>query len=158
MTYRDYRTSKIMLLGPGKFLCYRKRIRDDLNTTYGVDLKNIIIMEDVEDQQYGTLHDKFVRIIEKYQPNLYVAFFHKDADMQSVIYEIALLSEKFGSELFRTNRLRFLREINFDWENISAYIKSLYPNIPRADFDINSKVEYLKAPKQIHIMAQSILI
>jgi hypothetical protein len=157
MIYRDYRTSKIMLLGPGELLCYRRSVRDDLNTTYGMDPKNIIIMEDVEVKQHGTLHDKFVRIVEKYQPNLYVAFFHKDTDMQSVIYEIALLSEKFGSELFRTNRLRFLREINFDWDDINAYIKSLYPNIPRADFDINSNVEYLKAPKQIHIMAQSIV-
>jgi hypothetical protein len=47
-----------------------------------------------------------------------------------------------------------VREINFDWEKVSAYIKSYYP---RADFEINSNVEYLKAPKLIHIMAQSTL-
>ena len=146
-----------MLLGPGEFLYYRRSVRDDLNTIYGMDPKNIIIMEDVEDKQSATLHDIFVRIVEKCQPNMYVAFFHKVADMQSVIYEIALLRERFGSELFRDNRLRFLRETNFDWEDVSAYIKSFYPNVPRADFDINSTKEYLKAPKQIHIMAQGIV-
>jgi hypothetical protein len=78
--------------------------------------------------------------------------------MQSVVYEIALLNEKFGSELFRNNRLRFLRELNFDWNNTSAYIKSLYPNTPRADFDSSpSGKYYLKASKQIHTMAQSIV-
>ena len=114
-------------------------------------------MEDVEDKQYGTLHDKFVRIVEKYKPDLYVAFFHKDVDKESVIYEIAVLSEEFGSELFRTNSLRFLREIHFDWEMVSAYVKSNYPNVPRADFEINSNVDWLKAPTLIYTMAQSII-
>ena len=156
MTYRDYRTLKIMLLGPGEFTWYRC-IQYILNTTYGMDYKNIILMEDVEDKQYGTLHDKFVRIVEKYKPDLYVAFFHKDVDKESVIYEIAVLSEKFGSELFRTNSLRFLREIHFDWEMVSAYVKSNYPNVPRADFEINSNVDWLKAPTLIYTMAQSII-
>lgn len=158
MTYRDYRTLKIMLLGPGEFTWYRRCVRHILNTTYGMDPENIILMEDVEDKRHSDLHDKFARIVEKYKPNLYVAFFHKGVDKESVIYEIAVLRKKFGSELFSTNRLRFLREKNFDWENVSAYIKSDYPNIPRADFEINSNVEYLQAPKQIYIMAQSILI
>jgi len=156
MTYRDYRTLKIMLLGPGEFTWYRRCIRHILNKTYGMDLENIILMEDVEVKQHGDLRDKFARIVEKHKPDLYVAFFHKCADKESVIYEIAVLSEKFGSELFRTNRLRFLGEKNFDWEKVSAYIKSDYPNIPRAHFEIDSNVEHLKPSKQIHIMTKSI--
>jgi hypothetical protein len=158
MTYHDYRTLKIMLLGPGEFTWYRRCIRHILDTTYRMDPENIILMEDVEDKQHSDLHDKFVRIVEKYKPDLYVVFFHKEVDKESVIFEIGVLREKFGSDLFRTNRLRFLGEINFDWKKVSAYIKSDYPNIPRADFEINSNVEYLKAPKLIHVMAQSILI
>jgi hypothetical protein len=80
--------------------------------------------------------------------------------MQSLVYEIALLYEKFGSELFRNNRPRFLGELNFDWNDVSvsAYIKSLYPNTPRADFDSSpSGKYYLKASKLIHTMAQSIV-
>ena len=52
MTYRDYRTLKIMLLGPGEFTWYRRCIQYILNTTYGMDYKNIILMEDVEDKRY----------------------------------------------------------------------------------------------------------
>jgi hypothetical protein len=37
-----------MLLGPGEYLCYRRNVRNELFTIYGIDPANVIIMEDVE--------------------------------------------------------------------------------------------------------------
>ena len=54
------------------------------------------------------------------------------ADIQELAIYIWLGSPNIGKGL------RILYETNYSWKDTSAYIKSLLPNVPRAEFELSN--------------------
>src|SRR5687768_2301141 len=124
----------IMLLGPGnqrsnnekQYLEYRRSVKVEL---IEMGYKRVVIMEDVL-TEFGdiTLDDKFRRIVNEYDPALFVAFFHKCARMDGVTFEIGWLCSYYHpSELEK--RLLVFNEEGFDWNKTTRYIPAFFPNI-----------------------------
>jgi hypothetical protein len=82
----------VMLLGSGQkeHLEFRKKVRDELVEK---GFRRIIIMEESLDDEYRDirLDDKLRRIIEGFDPDLFVAFFHGNARMDGVAFELGWL-------------------------------------------------------------------
>jgi hypothetical protein len=140
-----------MLLGPGKCLDFRQKVKDEL-VQKGYE---VIIMEQLPEMETDSaLDEKFERIINKYKPLLFIAFFHKEeADMVGVIFEIGFISGHYGAINIR-DKLAYLGETRYSWENTSAYIKSSLSKVRSNNYDEGR--EYRKASRQIHYFVASI--
>jgi hypothetical protein len=69
----------VMLLGSGQqqYLDHRKQVRSQLIKS---GIKDVVIMEEETDKLEDiSLDDKFRRITNEHNPELYIAFFHKGA-------------------------------------------------------------------------------
>ena len=143
---------KLFLLGPGKdFLDYRRRVRQELlNTGYYKD-ENIVIMEDLEKNILDvSIVEMFERTVREFDPTLFIAFFHKRAKMDAVMFEIGFICCRYGS--YNVHRkLRLLHEKKYNFNKMSAYIKTLFPITPYLAFD--DEIEYTRASRIIDIWA-----
>jgi hypothetical protein len=125
----------VMLLGSGEKqpLEFRKKDRDELVEK---GFKKIIIMEESTDKEYEdiSLDDKLRRIIQEFDPDLYVAFFHKDTRMDGVAFELGWLCCKF-STTGMDEKVRIFFDQAFDWSGTTSYIPSLFVRVQGAPFD-----------------------
>jgi hypothetical protein len=135
-----------MLLGPGKYyLETRQKTQLEL---VEIGYKRVVIMEQIMDRLTDrSLDDKFNRIITIYAPRLYIAFFHNDAKMDGVTFELGWLCHMYHSSGLNNN-LRILLEPGYDWKQTTPYVPSLLPGVSAIEFD-DSK-PYSKASELIH--------
>jgi hypothetical protein len=83
-----------------------------------------------------------------------IVFFHKEEpDMVGVIFEIGFISGHYGAINIR-DKLVYLGETGYSWENTSAYIKSSLSKVRSDNYD--EEREYRKASRQIHYFVASI--
>ena len=138
----------VMLLGSAQDqpLEFRKRVRDEL---VEMGFRNIIIMEESADREYEdiSLDGKLRRIISVSNPDLFVAFFHKDARMDGVIFELGWLCCKF-STIGINEKLRIFFDQSFDWNAITSYISSLSVHVQSAA-PLDESNPYRKASTQV---------
>lgn len=140
-----------MLLGPGQHLQTRETTQIELKK---IGYSTVVIMEHIADSLTDkSLDDKFNRIITDYTPKLYIAFFHNDAKMDGVTFELGWLSHMYRSSGLNNN-LRFLLEPGYDWKETTPYIPSLLPGVPQIEFDENKG--YSKASELIHKCVRNI--
>jgi hypothetical protein len=141
-----------MLLGPGKqHLQTRQTTQIELAE---IGYKRVVIMEQIKDSLTDRiLADKFNRIITDNAPRLYIAFFHNDAKMDGVTFELGWLCHMYHLSGLNNN-LRFLLEPGWDWKQTTPYIPSLLPGVPAIEFDENN--EYSKASELIHLCARNL--
>jgi hypothetical protein len=140
----------VLLLGPGRVhLNYRKKVRDELIKDYEYKLKDIVIMEDIKDIRNDTgIDEKYERILKDYDPVLVIAFFHRKARMDAVLFEIGFLCGFYGTRNIG-HRLNILHESKFNFKNVTSYIKTLFPKIHYVPFDDSNK--YMKSAKLIDV-------
>ncbi len=152
ITLEQRKNPALMLLGPGKCLDFRHKVKDELVQIYGYE---VIIMEELPEMETDSaLDEKFERIINKYKPLLFIAFFHKEElDMVGVIFEIGFISGHYGAINIR-DKLAYLGEKGYSWENTSAYISSSLSKVRSNNYD--EEREYRKASRQIHYFIASI--
>jgi hypothetical protein len=110
------RDIKLMLLGSGQRLSHRKNVRRKLLT---MGFKKVIIMEDIvskanKSSSYGRLEQKFEWLMKRYNPRLFFAFFHNEAPMDAVIFEIGCICCRYGSRNIG-KKLRFMFEKNYNY-------------------------------------------
>lgn len=131
----------LMLLGSGErqHLEFRKKVRDELVEK---GFKKIIIMEENVDREYEdvSLDGKLRRIIEGSDPDLFVAFFSKDARMDGVAFELGWLCCKYYV-IGIDEKIRILFDRAFDWSETTSYIPSLFVRIPIVPFDESKPYE-----------------
>ena len=75
----------LMLLGPSRKLTLRHKTKSIL-VQKGYTDKNIIIMEDIQDDEHY-FDKKFGNILDEYKPLLFFALFHENEKMHGVIFE-----------------------------------------------------------------------
>lgn len=120
-----------MLLGPGQYLEFRKKVRRELRRKG----YNVIIMEEVkETEREPRLEVKFQTIMNQYEP-IFVAFFLEEAkNMEGVIFEIGCICCRYTSVPIG-DILMLLSSKNYDWDRRTPYMNSLIPRVTRSDFD-----------------------
>ena len=140
-----------MLLGPYESRSFRSQVKEELKVN-GYETK---IMEELPEMETDSaLDEKFERIIKKYKPLLFIAFFHKDQpNMDGVIFEIGFISGHYGATNTR-DKLAFLGDKGYSWENASAYINSSLSKVRSNHYD--EQCEYRKASRLIHYFVASI--
>jgi hypothetical protein len=124
----------VMLLGSGQqqYLDHRKQVRSQLIKS---GIKDVVIMEEETDKLEDiSLDDKFRRITNEHNPELYIAFFHKRAPMDGVTFELGWLCCKYH-ERGLNERLRIVTEKGYSWHETTAYIPSLIPKVLKNEFD-----------------------
>ena len=140
------KNTTLMLLGPYKLLDFRARVKKELQYMG----YNVIIMEKkLRKQTDSTLDEKFERIIEKHEPVIFIAFFHKkEKNVHGVSFEIGFISGRYGANNIG-DKLTFLGDKGYSWDvhNSSAYIKSSVSKIITSNFDERKK--YSKASTKI---------
>jgi hypothetical protein len=133
-----------MLLGPGEYIDYRKKVRIEL---IEMGITGVILMEDEIDKLKDiSLDDKFHRIINEKNPSLFIAFFHNGARMDGVIFELGWLCCKYPATALN-QKLKFLTEKNCDLSKRTPYISSMLQRVLKCEFD-DSK-PYSKASERI---------
>jgi hypothetical protein len=144
-TKQDYFHEKIMLLGAGgEYLQARRKIRLELE---GIGYNNVIIMEDSTDIPTDrSLDEKFGRILKDDVPAFFFAIFHNGARMDGVTFELGWLCSIFTASKM-SKRLRILHEEKYRWTATTAYIRSLFTNVPHIPF--NESNPYSKASAYI---------
>jgi hypothetical protein len=135
-----YYNETLMLLGAGnqgndkekQYLEYRKMVRLEL---IEMAYQKVVIMEDVLAKLKDiSLDDKFRRIVQEYDPRLFIAFFHNGARMDGVTFELGWLCSYYTA-MELEQRLQIYSERDYDWNNTTGYIPSLFPNIGPVPFD-----------------------
>ncbi|MGC1931049.1 MAG: hypothetical protein WA667_18930 [Candidatus Nitrosopolaris sp.] len=124
----------VMLLGSGQqqYLDHRKQVRTQIIES---GIKNVVIMEEETDKLEDiSLDDKFRRITNEQNPELYIAFFHNGAPMDGVTFELGWLCCKYH-EGGLNERLRILTEKGYNWHETTAYVPSLIPKVLKNEFD-----------------------
>src|SRR5437660_11600743 len=100
-----------MLLGPGVFVDFRKRVRKELRKKG----YNVILMEDDKETEQETRLDVKLQIIMKRYEPVFIAFFLEEAEnMEGVIFEIGCICCKYGKRIH--DRLMLLSNKNYDWD------------------------------------------
>jgi hypothetical protein len=141
-----------MLLGPGEFLDFRRKVKEEL-VQKGYD---VVIMEELSELETdSSLDEKFERIVRKYDPFLFIAFFHKDADMRGVIFEVGFISCYYKTVNIG-EKLAFLGDKDYSWNNYApAYITTSLSKIRTANYD-EGDIHY-KASQKIHYFVSGTL-
>jgi hypothetical protein len=125
----------VMLLGSGQkeHLEFRRKVRDELVEK---GFRRIIIMEESPDDEYRdvSLDDKLRRIIDDFDPDLFVAFFHGNTRMDGVAFELGWLCCKFSSTEM-DEKVRIFLDQSFDWNETTSYIPSLEAHVQAIRFD-----------------------
>lgn len=125
----------ILLLGPGfpgVELAKRKLVAQELRK------KNykVIVMEEERDWlEYGTILDKFHDLLKKFDPQLIVALFMKRGSPLGVTFEIGYICGYYG-RVATAKRLRFLLEAQLDERKIlTSYIrKGLFTTVCHSSY------------------------
>ncbi|HEY7108576.1 MAG TPA: hypothetical protein VH415_04030 [Nitrososphaeraceae archaeon] len=113
-------------------------------------------MEDIKDIRADIgIDEKYERILKDYDPTLVIAFFHYDARMDAVLFEIGFLCGLYGTKNIG-HRLRILYEPQFKFKKMTAYIKTLFPKIHYASFDDSDK--YTESAKLIDVFVGTIQV
>jgi hypothetical protein len=124
-------------------------VKEELVKSYRYKRKDIVIMEDVKDiRDDAGIDEKYERILKDFDPMLVVAFFHKKARRDAVMFEIGFLCGLYGTQNIGI-RLRILHELNFNFKYVTAYVKTLFPKIHYAPFDDSN--EFMKSAKLIDV-------
>jgi hypothetical protein len=125
----------VMLLGSGQVehLGFRKKVRNELIER---GFRTIIILEESPDDEYAdvSLDDKFRRIVKGNEPDLFVAFFHGNARMDGVAFELGWLCCKFSTAEM-DEKVRIFLDKSFDWSETTSYIPSLDVHVRCSSFD-----------------------
>jgi hypothetical protein len=148
---KDAKELTVMLLGPGGFLDFRKKVKRELNKKG----YNVIIMEELRGKKTESgLDEKLERIMKKYD-SLIIAFFHNKAkSMESVIFEIGCICCMYGCKEIG-GRLRFLSDKKYEWDKRTAYMNTLFSRVIKDEFDETKR--YYKASKRIENFVAAIL-
>lgn len=135
----------IFLLGPGipeVELTKRKHIANELRKKK----YNVIVMEDERDWlEYGTIVDKFQDLLQKFDPQLIIALFTKNGSSLGVTFEIGYICGYYG-RVETAKRLRFLLEAKLDERKIlTSYIrKGLFTTICHSSYyNDNEIIEFI---------------
>jgi hypothetical protein len=128
---------------------YRRRVKDELVKSYRYKSRDIVIMEDVRDTRSDAgIDEKYERILRDFDPMLVIAFFHRNARRDAVLFEIGFLCGLHGTKNMG-DKLRILHEVRFSFKNVTAYVKTLFPKINYAPF--NDSNVHMKSAKLIDV-------
>jgi hypothetical protein len=91
----------VLLLGPGRaHLKYRRKLKKELVRRYHYNDEDVVVMEDVKDVREDAGIEP---VLKEYNPMLVIAFFHKEARMDSVMFEIGFLCGFHGTKILGIN-------------------------------------------------------
>lgn len=141
-----------MLLGPGDFLDFRRKVGRELRRKG----YHAILMEDDPGTKNETRLDvKFEKILKKRDP-IFIAFFlTKARSMEGVAFEIGCICCAYGCEKIG-DRLMLISDKKYDWDKRTPYINTLFSRTKTDYFD--EKRAYSKASQRIHNFAISYII
>jgi hypothetical protein len=151
MTLKKHKKPTLMLLGPYQYLPFRNQVKDELE----LNGYKAIVMEELPIMKTeSALDEKFERIVEDDTPSLFIVFFHKEvSDVDGVMFEIGFISGHYGA-INIGDKLAFLGEKGYSWDDASAYIKSSLSKVRASTYD--EEDEYYKASQKIHYYYASI--
>lgn len=128
----DFDRVSLMLLGPGRRINLRRKVKEKLYQNYGYPRRNIIIMEDMNRDEKLIIH-KFGNILDKYSPQLF-ALFESGMDMGGVIFELGWLCGKYD-RLETSKRIRIISDLDYRWRRTTVYLQALMHNAQHLPID-----------------------
>jgi hypothetical protein len=149
----EFSSSSTWADNPGESLDFRHKVKDELERPErGYE---VIIMEDLPEMATDSaLDEKFERILDKYEPFLFVAFFEGGADTNGVSFEVGFISCRYGS-INIGDRIAFLGEQGYSWDYSPAYIRASLSKVKASTYDETD--EHYKASQKVHFFVAGMI-